>query len=262
MKRYLLAPALAGLLLVSCGGDDDGGTSDTTPAAASAGTTATTAAPAATTAAPATTAASSVPASTTANEGRAATLTLAAADLAGWTMAPSDDEDGSDGPDYSVPECAKLQALGESPQLQDDAEVALLAPDGKTEVDENVTVGDPAAIQAAFDTFAAPETATCLTAMFTKELSQPGAMPEGVTFGGIQFAQQPLTGGEQAVGYVATITATGTQTGITAPIGVRFDAVRAGDAIAVLTTLTTPGAAPVDPAAVATAAGQKLMAGG
>ncbi|MCU1360334.1 MAG: hypothetical protein JWN99_1623, partial [Ilumatobacteraceae bacterium] len=161
---------------------------------------------------------------------------------------------------FTAPECAALQALQTTPGLDDDASVTLTSPDGKTEVDENVTVGDHTIIAAAFQTFADPATAACLTATFTQLLSQPGALPDGVTLTGLEFAQQPLAAGIEAVGYVATITVTGEATGASAPVGIRFDAVRAGQGIAVLSTISSPGAAPIDSLAVAVAAGQKLAA--
>ncbi|MGD9999517.1 MAG: hypothetical protein AB7L17_02445 [Ilumatobacteraceae bacterium] len=264
MKRLCGVLAVGVLGLAACGGDDDGGAATTDGVDTTAAASATTAVMPpdsssvdSTSSAPNTSGAA--PESTTANEGRAAAALLTPTELTGWAAQPEDDDDDAELA-FDPPECAQLQAVEDLPGMEDDAEVKLVSPDTATEVNEQVTVGDPASVQTAFDTFADPQTATCLTTLFTTLLSQPGAMPDGVTLSGIQFAQQPMTGGDQAVGYVATITVTGEQTGVTAPIAIRFDAVRTGDAIALLMTITTPGGAPVDAAVIVAAAGEKMRA--
>jgi hypothetical protein len=278
MKRAMTLIAVGAFVLVGCGSDNEtlppaestaesatDATSASTPAETVPPTEAptTTAAPEpTTTAAPAPSTNAAPTESTTPNEGRAAMAALTPQDLPGWSVGPADEDDDDEHSEFDIPECAVLQALEDVPGLEDDFDAALVSPDGKVELDENVTVGDPAIVQSAFDAFADPSTAGCLTAIFTSLLSQPGVMPEGVTMTGIEFAQQPMVGGDQAIGYLATITVTGTATGVSAPIGVRFDAVRTGPAVAVLTTISTPGAAPVDAAAVIAAAGAKLAAAG
>jgi hypothetical protein len=273
MKRALTAVLLGAIVIAGCGDDDEPSsasqgadssiadespdsatpaTETVTPTTAATATTATATSDAATTV-PATTAA---PVSTTENEGRAAAALLTPADLPGWTQTPDDDDDSDF--EFTGPECAGLEQLDDLPGMDDDADTTLVTPDGKVEVNEGVTVGDPANLQTAFDLFADPSTANCLTAVFTAILTQPGQAPEGVTITGVQFAQAPLAAGEQAVSYVATLTFTGNESGVSAPLGIRFDAVKSGGAIALLVTTTGPGAAPVDPAALAATAGTKL----
>jgi hypothetical protein len=273
MKRALTALALSAMVVAGCGGSDDAAPasaastpapeSSTAPAPdAAASTTGAPTTAAATTAAP-TTAAPTTAApteSTTVNQGRAAAALLTTTELTGWTQGPADEDDSD--LQYDAPECAALQQIESLPGSDDDADTTLIAPDGKLQIDENVTVSDAATVQTVFNVFSDPVTADCLTALFTTLLSQPGATPEGVTITGIQFAQEPLTGGEQAVGYVATLTFTGTETGVSAPLGFRFDAVKQGEALALLVTTIGPGADPVDPAAIAAAAGAKLAAVG
>jgi hypothetical protein len=259
MKRLCGVLAVGVLGLAACGGDDDGGAATTEGVDTTAAASATTEGMPSDSTGSAPTTSGAAPESTTANEGRAAAALLTPTELTGWAAQPDDDDDDAE-LEFDPPECAQLQAVEDLPGMEDDAEVKLISPDTATEVNEQVTVGDPASVQTAFDTFADPQTATCLTTLFTTLLSQPGAMSDGVTLSGIQFAQQPMTGGDQAVGYVATITVTGEQTGETAPVAIRFDAVRTGDAIALLMTVTTPGGAPVDASAIVAAAGEKMRA--
>src|SRR5688500_1816320 len=93
-----------------------------------------------------------------------------------------------------------------------------------------------------YDAIAADATTACLNATFTTQFQQPGALPAGVTVDGVTFAEQPLAAGEEAVSYVATVTLKGTQTGVTAPIGVRIDVIRAASAVSLVATIAKPGA--------------------
>ncbi|MCU1360333.1 MAG: hypothetical protein JWN99_1622 [Ilumatobacteraceae bacterium] len=282
MKRLLTSIALGAFVLAGCGSDSGSSSSGATAAPQSIATDAvssvapttpategSTAVPATVAAAPTTAAPAAVPTtvapteSTNVNEGRAAMGALTAQDLPGWTQQPSEqDDDEGDDSEFTAPECAALQALDNVPGLEDDYDVTLMSPDGKTEVDENVTVGDAADVQNAYDVFADPATAACFTATFQALFAEPGSLPDGVTVTGIEFAQQPLTAGDQAIGYLATITVTGEATGVSAPVGVRIDAVRKADAVALISTISTAGAAPVDAAAIAAVAGTKLAAAG
>ncbi|MBI5089030.1 MAG: hypothetical protein HZB15_09285 [Actinobacteria bacterium] len=260
MRRVVGVLAVGLLGLVGCGDDDDDAdstneSSQTSPSTDSADTAAAADSTASTSAMT-----SMPPESTTVAEDRAAAALLTPAELTGWTVQPEDDDDDDDDLSFDAPECATLKALDDGESLENDAETTLLSPDQATQVMEHVTAGEAGAAQQAFDAFAAPETATCLSSLFTASLSEPGAMPEGVTLSAVEFAQEPLTAGDQAIGYVATITVTGEETGITAPIGIRFDSVRTGEAIALVLTITTPGGAPVDAAALIAAAGEKLAA--
>jgi hypothetical protein len=278
MRRVAIGTMLVlACVAVGCGSDDKA--SSTTAAAAvttavgAASTASATTAPSETTAAPTTapgtTAAqgattsvagassSAAPTSTTPNEGKAAASLLTAQDLPGWKVQADDGSDDS-GLDFAAPECADLKAIGDDPKMQDDASVGLVAPDEQTFVQEQVTVGDPASVQNAFNVVKDPKTATCLTALFTAALQQPGLLPAGVSISGLQFAQQPLQGGEEAIAYTSSIGVTGGNANTSAQLGLRFDAIRTGGDIALLFTIALPGGAVVDPAAVATAAAGRL----
>lgn len=249
MHSRLVAPIAAAILLLgACGSDDDG--SDSTAGSVSsspAGSTAETAGnPSTTSAAP---------------PSKATAALLTAADLpAGWQATPDDDDDDSSDEDFTAPECAALAALDDDAALQDDDSVNLVAPDQMTTVVEGVTVAAPDAVKRAYDVFASDATIPCFNTTFTAQLQEPGALSAGLTIDGVTFAREALQAGEEAVGYVATVTVTDTKTGITAPIGVRVDAVRATNAISLLITISKPGAEPVDAVALAAAAGKKLAA--
>lgn len=110
--------------------------------------------------------------------------------------------------------------------MQDDASVTLVSPDKQSEVQENATVGDATSVQHAFDVVNDLKTASCLTALFTAELQKPGQLPEGVSVSGLQFTQQPVQAGDQAVGYTSSIAVTGGNANTSSQLGLRFDAVR------------------------------------
>lgn len=251
---------LASVGLLGCGSDNGGAGASTPPVATADAEAESTTSEVSSTAAMTTTAATETTAAplsvseTTPGQAIAATALLTTDDLPGWTVVPPEGDD-TGGVVFDQPECADLQALETDPGLQDDASGKLVSPDGATLLQQGVTVGDPAAVQRAFDTFAAPTVATCLQAAFTAALQAPGQLPAGASLDSVELTQQAITAGDQAIGYAGTVTLSGAGT---ATVGLRVDAVRHAGAITLLITIAGPLAQPTDPAAIATAAAARL----
>jgi hypothetical protein len=252
----LIGPLFAVLVVApACGGDDDD-SADTT-----------TAAPPTTAAAPATSAASATSAAPTptsatgssvepSGEAQAALLTVE--DLPGWTPTPSADDD-DEGPDFAPPECAAMKALEDDPELQDEASVDFVSPDGGTQLTHSVVVAEPEAIDRAFAVVSDPSMPSCLDAAMTAVLARPGQLPGGATVESIEFTTEPLQAGDSAVGFPGTVTVADAA-GTTATLALRFDAVRVDNIAGLLVTISLPGAEPPNATEIVTAAATRMAA--
>jgi hypothetical protein len=254
----LVAAALIVTIAAAGCGKDNSASSGTQSAGPTAGAATTAAAPS-TAAVPSTTASPAPGSATTApnaNTQLAQQALLTAGDLPpGWNAHPRPASDAGSSK-FDAPECAGLKAVDDDPGMKDNAAVSLLAPDGFSQVSEEVTVSDAATIKKAFDLFAADSTPACLQAVLTKEFQQAGRLPQGAQFAGIQLQRQPVAGGEEAIGFGGQMSLTAPGTTITIPL--RVDAIRSGRALALLTTASQPGAQPIDPNTMTTAAAQRL----
>lgn len=177
-------------------------------------------------------------------------------DLPGWAIQPANSDNAADTP-FNSPECAALKALNGNPALNDDASEDLVSPDKHVQISESVTVSDEANATKALDALSAPNTATCLQQVFTMALQQQ-QLPEGVSIAGLQFQQQPLQAGDQAISYIGSLGVTGGNAGTGEQLGLRMDAIRTGGNIALMFTIALPGGATIDPATIAAAAAAHL----
>jgi hypothetical protein len=140
--------------------------------------------------------------------------------------------------------------------MKNEAGVVMLAPDGFSAVMEQVTVADAAVVKQAYDAFAADTTPACLQSQLAAQFSQPGRLPQGAQFAGIQLQRQAPPGGEEAVGFAGQMVLNAPGTQQTIPL--QLEAIRAGRGLALITIISAPGAQAVDGNGLAAAAGQRL----
>jgi hypothetical protein len=251
--RVVGSVCLVAALAASCGGDNKKSEPPTTIAAASSPTS-----PAPATSATASSAAGTPTSAPSPEIQQATQALLTAADLPpGWNVHPRPISD-SGSSQFAAPECAALKAVNDQPGMKNEAAVIMLAPDGFSQVTEQVTVTDAAVVKQAYDAFAADSTPACLQASLTAEFSQPGRLPQGAQFGGVQLQRQPAPGGEEAVNFAGQMVLNAPASQQTIPL--QLEAIRSGRGLALLTIISAPGAQPVDGNGLAAAAGKRLAA--
>lgn len=175
----------------------------------------------------------------------------------GWTAGAPSVNAGTSSSEFDIPPCAALAALDGQPGFDDNASVDLASPDAGTSVTESVLVAAEADARRAYDLAAAPSTAQCLDALFTKVFTDPAQLP-GATLDHVDIHPASRHAGDAAAGFEGLIVVKETSSGTTIEVPVRFDVVRAGGAVGLLLFVAQPNAEAVDADGLLTAAATKM----
>ncbi len=239
MRRTVLLMAGLGVLLTACSGDNSAPVVEPTSAPAGVTTSATSTSPA--------------------SDSRAVDGLLTAADLPpGWKAGTPSVGDDASSTEFDVPECAALDALDGQPGFEDNASVDLTSPDEGTSVTESLVVAAEADARRAYDLAAAPSTAQCLTALFTKVFTGPDQLPQGATLDRVEINPAPRQAGDAAAGFEGFIAVKDAASGPAIEVPVRFDVVRTGGAVGLLLFVAQPDAQAVDADGLLTTAATKM----